>query len=170
MTSQRKLSEFRRNNIGRVKCTAESIMFALVEEMMDSAILNNHEIRPSSLLRFNDMSFCAQGEHVERAQIFKTKCRRPTMQWLTTVSTLAAWCMFTVLTLSVVLSVSVFIRVIWAVYRSLLLLCCVCALWNWCQRFNLMYVNVTFTQNIHSIFVSIENVVIRNWSFCWHSK
>jgi len=49
---------------------------------------------------------------------------------VTTVSTLAVCCTFTVLTLSVVLSVSVFVRVIWAVYLSLFLLCCVCALWN----------------------------------------
>jgi len=34
-------------------------MLALVEEIMDSAILNNHEIRPSSLPRFNEMSFYA---------------------------------------------------------------------------------------------------------------
>jgi hypothetical protein len=32
-------------------------MLALVEEMMDSAILNNHEMRLSPLPRFNEMSF-----------------------------------------------------------------------------------------------------------------
>jgi hypothetical protein len=122
-----KLCEFMKQNTGRAKCTTESIILTLVEAMMDSMVLKNHEIRQSTLPKFNEMFYASRW-----TRVLGTKCQKAYYSVeVITVYTLAACCIFTDLTVSVILSVSVFIRVIWAVYLPLRFLYRVCALWNW---------------------------------------